>query len=72
MREGRTAAMLVLVALALVGRASPAAAITPEAFQLSSGADVVALCSTPPVDPRYTAAVHMCHGFITQFPCRAK
>jgi hypothetical protein len=34
-----------------------------DAFLLRSGADIVALCSTPSDDPLYTAAVHMCHGF---------
>lgn len=56
-------AVLVLVALALLGSAPPVSAVTQDAFLLRSGADIVALCSTPSDDPLYTAAVHMCHGF---------
>ena len=32
---------------AVLGFSAPAPAITPDAFGLRSGADVVALCSTP-------------------------
>jgi len=38
-------------------------AITSEEFRLRSGADLVALCSTPQSDPLYSAAIHMCHGY---------
>ena len=48
---------------AILGFTTAAPAITLDEFRLRSGADVVALCSTPASDPLYTAAVHMCHGF---------
>ena len=54
---------LLLAALVLFGHAAAVSAITADEFRLRSGADYVALCSTPPSDPLYTAAIHMCHGF---------
>lgn len=54
---------LLAVALVIVAHAAPASAITAEEFRLRSGADIVALCSTPETDPMYSAAIHMCHGF---------
>ena len=57
------AAVALLVAVAVLGLAAPADAVTTDNFLLRSGADVVALCSTPSADPLYNAAVHMCHGF---------
>ena len=56
-------ARLLLIVMVTAGHATPAGAITAEEFRLRSGADVVALCATPPIDPLYTAAIHMCHGF---------
>src|SRR6266478_61496 len=52
-----------LLVMAILGFTTAAPAITQDEFRLRSGADVVALCSTPASDPLYTAAVHMCHGF---------
>jgi hypothetical protein len=60
-RRALLARLLLVVALA--GVPAPAPAVTPEEFGVRSGADIVALCSTPASDPLYTAAVHMCHGF---------
>jgi hypothetical protein len=57
-----TLAAGLLLAVAALG-VGPAAAITSDEFALRSGADVLALCSTPASDPLYTAAIHMCHGF---------
>src|SRR5262249_31696579 len=62
MTRWRASACSLLV-IAVLGVTSPAPAITQDEFRLRSGADVVALCSTPASDPLYTAAVHMCHGF---------
>jgi hypothetical protein len=59
----RTALAWQLLVVAILGFATAAPAITQEEFRLRSGADVVALCSTPASDPLYAAAVHMCHGF---------
>jgi Rap1a immunity proteins len=56
-------ARLWLVTIVTLGFAAPALAVTADEFLLRSGADIVALCATPPSDPLYTAAVHMCHGF---------
>ena len=53
---------LLAIALVILGHTS-APAITADEFHLRSGADLVALCSTPATDPLYVAAVHMCHGF---------
>ena len=63
MARNRWSACLLLLAFVTLGQAAPASAITAEEFLLRSGADVVALCATPPSDALYTAAVHMCHGF---------
>src|SRR5262249_7933187 len=52
-----------LFALMISTGAASTSAITADEFRLRSGADLVALCSTPAADPLYTAAVHMCHGF---------
>src|SRR5262245_54747612 len=54
---------LLLLAITTLVPAAPAMAVTADDFQLRSGADLVALCSAPPSDPLYTAAIHMCHGF---------
>ena len=61
-RGGKLARLLLTAGLVLAS-AAPAPAISGEEFRLRSGADVVALCSTPAADPLYTAAIHMCHGF---------
>jgi hypothetical protein len=58
----RTVLRCVLGA-AVVACGAPAGAVTEEAFQLRTGADLVALCSTPPDDRLHTAAIHMCHGY---------
>ena len=63
MSWSKTFAVPMLVAVAVLAVVLPASAVTQDAFLLRSGADVVALCSTPSDDPLYTAAVHMCHGF---------
>ena len=39
-----------------------ASAVAPINFEVRNNADLVALCSTPPSDPNYVAAVHFCHG----------
>ena len=52
-----------LLVVLVSGFAAPASAVTPDAFSLRSGVDIVVLCSTPASDPLFTAAIHMCHGF---------
>ena len=54
---------LLLLTILTLGAAAPALAIGEDEFKLRSGADLVALCSTPATDALYTAAIHMCHGF---------
>lgn len=39
-----------------------ASAVAPVNFEVRDNADLVALCSTPPGDPEYVAAIHYCHG----------
>jgi len=60
---GRATLASSLLVITILGVTAPAPALTQDEFRLRSGADVVALCSTPASDPLYTAAVHMCHGF---------
>lgn len=59
----RSFARALVMTSTLTALAAPAAATTTENFTLRSGADVVALCSTPTADPLYTAAIHLCQGF---------
>jgi Rap1a immunity proteins len=54
---------VLLATVVMLALAAPAAAVTEEQFRLRSGADLVAVCSTPTEDPLYVAAVHFCHGF---------
>lgn len=49
--------------LALAALASPAGAVQPIHFEVRDNADLVALCTTPPTDPNYVAAIHFCQGF---------
>jgi hypothetical protein len=51
------------VGLAATFAAVSAAAVEPINFEIRNNADLVAVCSTPPSDPDYTAAIHFCHGF---------
>ena len=41
------------------------AEVTEEHFVIDTTADLVALCSVSPNDPHTTAAIHMCHGYLT-------
>lgn len=51
------------VLLALPWAAGTARAIEPVNFEIRNNADLVAVCSTPPSDPNYVAAINFCHGF---------
>lgn len=44
-----------------------ASAVAPVNFEVRDNADLVALCSTPPSDPNYVAAIHYCHGVAVGF-----
>jgi hypothetical protein len=50
------------LALAVTLAAATAAAVAPINFEIRNNADLVAVCSTPPSDPDYVAAIHFCHG----------
>jgi hypothetical protein len=65
MEETRLGARVLPAIVALLCAAAPAGAVTHEEFRLRTGADLVALCSTPSEDPLYVAAIHFCHGFGT-------
>ena len=54
---------LLLVA-ALMMPALAMAAAEPDDFVVDSAQDLVDLCSTPPGNPLYTAAVHFCQGYM--------
>lgn len=59
-RISRVAQRVLLTSLPLLPQAAPA--VAPINFQVRNNADLVALCSTPPSDPNYVAAIHFCHG----------
>jgi hypothetical protein len=42
-------------------------AVAPINFEVRDNADLVELCSTPPGDPNYVAAIHYCHGVAVGF-----
>lgn len=42
-------------------------AVAPINFEVRDNGDLVALCSTPPSDPNYVAAIHYCHGVAVGF-----
>jgi hypothetical protein len=56
--EEALGAMLVLI---LCG--DPSFAAVADNFRVNSTGDLVALCSSDPAAPNYTAAIHFCHGF---------
>ena len=54
-----------LVAGAAVTSSMPApAAVTDAEFPPSSVRDLIAICAPAPDDPRMTASVNFCHGFV--------
>jgi len=54
-----------LLALMLVASMLPSAAeaVESESFRVRSTADLVEICSVPPSDSMYAAAVGFCHGY---------
>ncbi len=48
----------------LLGAMVPAAAATPENFQVRSAADLVTICSTTASDNNSSAMVGFCHGYV--------
>lgn len=53
------------LALGLLGGLGAAQAATnPEQFTVRNTQDIIAVCSTAPDDPLYTAAIHFCHGYL--------
>ena len=53
--------------LGLGALAGPAGAVDTVRFGLRDNGDLLALCSTPPADPDYTAAINFCHGVAMGF-----
>ena len=52
-------------ALSLSLLASPTMAADESAFIIDTTADLVTLCTASPDAPTYSAAIHMCHGYVT-------
>lgn len=48
----------------LAGAATDAWATAEQTFRVPTTGALIELCSTPPNDPLYTAAVHFCEGFL--------
>ena len=51
------------VFIALLAMTVPAIAVEPEAFQVRTTTDFVALCGAKPASSNYVAAIHFCEGF---------
>lgn len=49
----------------LSGNSAALAAADPEDFVVENAADLVDLCTAAPDSELYTAAIHMCHGFVS-------
>jgi len=64
-RISRVMQRALLTILPLFPLAAPA--VAPVNFEVRNNADLVALCSTPPTDPNYVAAIHYCHGVAVGF-----
>lgn len=64
-RISRVMQRVLLTSLPLLPLAAPA--VAPVNFEVRNNADLVALCSTPPSDPKYVAAIHYCHGVAVGF-----
>lgn len=64
-RMSRLARRLLLATLPLLPLAVPA--VAPVNFEVRDNGDLVDLCSTPPADPNYVAAIHYCHGVAVGF-----
>jgi hypothetical protein len=58
MRRNRLASIVVATMLLLA-----AEALESESFRVRSTADLVEICSVPPSDATYVAAVGFCHGY---------
>lgn len=59
---GRKLAIFLLV-IALMGPGF-AGAVTQEDFQVNTTGNLINLCTAPPSDPLYQAAINFCHGFL--------
>ena len=57
---------LACVAFVLSALSSAAnAKVTEEHFVIDTTADLIALCGVGAAEPHATAAIHMCHGYLT-------
>ena len=59
-----TPASFRCLAFSLLLAAPFAHAADDEAFQLRTAGDLARLCAVPADDPRHSAAVHMCQGYL--------
>lgn len=56
--------LLYLLLVAAFMAPSLAGAVTPEDFKIDTAQDLVDVCSTPPSDPSYVAAINFCQGYM--------
>jgi hypothetical protein len=56
---------VVFVAFLLALPSAVRANVTEENFRLDTTRDLIALCGVDTNDPNATAAIHMCHGYVT-------
>ena len=55
-----------VISILLAGALSSAvsAAVTESDFKVATTANLLNLCSAAPDDPRYSEAIHFCHGYL--------
>ena len=58
-------ACVVVIALSAMVSQKGLANVMEEDFRLDTFKDLVALCGVAASDPNASAAIHMCHGYVT-------
>ena len=58
-------ASVAVVALSAMVSQNSFASVAEEDFRLDTFKDLVALCGVAASDPNASAAIHMCHGYVT-------
>ena len=53
-----------LISIGTLAVSGGAVAVDASHFEVKNAGDLVAVCTTPPSDPNYAAAVHFCHGYV--------
>jgi hypothetical protein len=61
----RKLACAAVVALSAMVSQQGLASVTEDSFRLDTFKDLVALCGVAAIDPNASAAIHMCHGYVT-------